>query len=83
MAKIATILLTHTPEDERTQEIVDLLVEHHGPNYNDVKWYLSEEIPAEAKYGVDVVDQLEAHKRDTPGSIYLTVVMANAEVTTD
>ena len=76
MAKTATLLLTHVPDEDRMIEIVETLVQTYGPQYSHVSWFLTDTVPP-AGYGTDIIDQLEAHKRDTPDSVYLTVLMDN------
>jgi hypothetical protein len=77
MAKTATLLLTHTPSDERVDEIVEEIVSEYGPNYGHVSWFVSEKLPPFGR--VDVRDQLEAHQRDLPGSVFLTVIMESSK----
>lgn len=66
----ATVLLTHTPTDERLHEIVEYVVNEYFPE-KDYGYELTYDLPEDTP--VDVADQFIAQMRDTPGSILLIV----------
>jgi hypothetical protein len=73
MDTMTTTLLGFRPSDERLEEIAQEIAVEDGEPHQTYSWVVSETLPP--GHSVSEQDQLLAHQRDCPGSVFLTVLL--------
>lgn len=71
------MLLKTRPTPARCEDIAMELASQCGFADQKVEWFISDDLPP-VGFPLHQVDQFEAHKRDEPGSVFMTVLMTNA-----
>ena len=70
---MTTTLLSYRPADERLEEIALEIARQDGAPGQTYSWFVSDTLPP--GHSVAEQDQLLAHQRDCPGSVFLTVLL--------
>lgn len=80
MTQAAATLVISRPvaDDTEASELIDLVIRQMDLDPDDpslhVEWFESDEVPP-LDLPVSEVDQLNAHKRDAPSSVFFTVLV--------